>query len=132
MAKSLETKSKFVELRAKGFSFDRIAKELKTTKQTLIGWSKELETEIAELKRIELDSLHEMVLSSQRQQIELLVEFFKKVNAELGKRDLKDVPTDKLFFMYLKFQSVLNESPEGIRRQRVALELSALAKQNQN
>lgn len=130
MAKGLETKGKFVELRAKGHSYDRIAKELNTSKQTLIDWSKEFETEIADLKRIELESLHETVLLIQRQQIDLLAEFFKKVNAELETRDLKDVPTDKLFLMFLKCLSVLNESPEPIARQQVALELRAMVKRN--
>ncbi|MGE5445006.1 MAG: helix-turn-helix domain-containing protein [Ignavibacteriales bacterium] len=130
MAKSLETKAKFVELRAKGHSYDRISKELNTSKQTLIDWSKEFETEIADLKRIELESLHETVLIIQRQQIELLVEFLKKVNTELETGDLKDVSTDKLLLMFLKCLSVLNESPEPLARQRVALELRALVKRN--
>jgi Homeodomain-like domain-containing protein len=130
MAKGLETKAKFVELRAKGHSYDRIAKELNTSKQTLIDWSKEFDTEIADLKRTELESLHETVLLIQRQQVELLVEFLRKVNAELVTRDLKDVPADKLFLMFLKCLSVLNESPEPLARQRVALELRALVKRN--
>jgi hypothetical protein len=130
MAKGLETKAKFVELRAKGHSYDRIAKELNTSKQTLIDWPNEFDTEIADLKRTELESLHETVLLIQRQQVELLVEFLRKVNAELVTRDLKDVPADKLFLMFLKCLSVLNESPEPLARQRVALELRALVKRN--
>jgi transcriptional regulator len=130
MAKDLETKTKFVELRAKGHSYDRISKELNTSKQTLIDWSKEFESEIADLKRIELESLHETVLSIQRQQVEMLVEFCKKVNVELETRDLKDVPTDKLLLMFLKCLSFLNESPEPITRQRLGLELRALVKRN--
>jgi transcriptional regulator len=130
MAKDLETKTKFIELRAKGHSYDRISKELNTSKQTLIDWSKEFETEIADLKRTELESLHETVLLIQRQQVEMLIEFLKKVNAELVTRDLKNVPTDKLLIMFLKCLSVLNESPEPIARQRVALELRSLVKRN--
>ena len=49
----LETKEKFIELRAKGWSFDKIAKELGKAKQTLINWSKELEDEIDNLKALE-------------------------------------------------------------------------------
>jgi transcriptional regulator len=33
---SINTKEKFIELRAKGWSFDKIAKELGKAKQTLI------------------------------------------------------------------------------------------------
>jgi transcriptional regulator len=44
-----ESKQRFIELRAKGWSFDKIAKELDKAKQTLINWSKELQDEIANL-----------------------------------------------------------------------------------
>ena len=46
----LETKERFIELRAKGWSFDKIAKEIGKAKQTLIDWSKELQDEIANRK----------------------------------------------------------------------------------
>ena len=55
--KEQEIKTGFVELRAKGWSYDRIAQELKVSKQTLIIWSKELACEIANLKAIELETL---------------------------------------------------------------------------
>ncbi len=48
--KDNETKNKFIELRAKGFSFAKISKELKTSKQTLVTWSKDLTLEIKNLK----------------------------------------------------------------------------------
>ena len=38
--KDQETKEKFVELRAKGLSFDRIAQELHVSKQSLINLGK--------------------------------------------------------------------------------------------
>jgi len=55
----LETKERFIELRAKGYSFDKIAKELGKAKQTLIDWSKELQDEVANRKAVELESLYE-------------------------------------------------------------------------
>jgi transposase len=42
----LETKMVFVELRAKGYSYYRISKEMDISKQTLINWGKELAREI--------------------------------------------------------------------------------------
>jgi len=38
-----ELKAQFVELRAKGYSYARIAKRLKVAKGTLANWSQELE-----------------------------------------------------------------------------------------
>ena len=52
-----EQKERFIELRAQGFSFDKIAKELGKAKQTLIDWSRELQDEIANRKAMELDTL---------------------------------------------------------------------------
>ena len=54
-----ELREKFIQLRAKGWSFDKIAKELGKAKQTLINWSKELQDEIANRKALELEALYE-------------------------------------------------------------------------
>ena len=57
--KDQETKEGFVELRAKGWSFDRIAQELRVSKQTLINWRREFALQISNLKAIELEALRE-------------------------------------------------------------------------
>jgi len=36
-----ELKQRFIEMRAKDISYDKISKELGVSKQTLINWSKE-------------------------------------------------------------------------------------------
>ena len=54
----LQTKENFIDLRSKGWSFDKIAKELGKAKQTLIDWSKELQDEIANSKALELEALY--------------------------------------------------------------------------
>ena len=58
--KSIEEKQRFVELRAKGLSFERIAEELKVSKPTLIKWSEELfhEVQEADRKSTRLNSSH--------------------------------------------------------------------------
>ena len=55
----IDTKERFIEMRAKGYSFDKIALELGKAKQTLIDWSKELQDEIANRKALELEALYE-------------------------------------------------------------------------
>jgi len=103
-----ETKEKFVELRAKGLSFDRIAAELETSKQTLINWSKELENEISNLKKVELEALQEKYFMLKSQRIELFGEKLKAIKDELDKRNLSDLPTDKLFDLFMKCFHQLN------------------------
>jgi len=108
--KDQETKEKFVELRAKGLSFDRIAAELKVSKQTLINWTRELENEIHNLKRIELEALQEQYSMLKAQRITFFGEKLKAIREELDKRDLSELPTMVLFDLFLKcyrqFESV--------------------------
>ena len=54
-----QKKSQFVQLRAKGLSYAKIAKELKVSKSTLTNWNQELHTEIAQAKAMELEALQE-------------------------------------------------------------------------
>lgn len=118
-----EIQTKFIELRAKGFSYDRISQELHTAKQTLINWGYQYETEISNLRQLELESLQEQFLFTHGQRIQLLGEMFKRLNAELETRDLKDVPTDKLLSMFLKCLDFLkSESPDLVFRQRGAFD----------
>jgi hypothetical protein len=107
--KDQETKEKFVELRAKGLSFDRIAAELETSKQTLINWAKEFENEISNLKKVELEALQEKYYMLKSQRIELFGEKLKAIKGELDKRNLSDIPTDKLFDLFMKCFHQLNE-----------------------
>lgn len=106
---SLETKERFIELRAKGYSFDKIAKEIGKAKQTLIDWSKELEDEIANLKAIELEALYEKYYLHKEQRLELFAEQLSKIKEELEQRDLSQVSTDKLLDLFLKFDTKIGE-----------------------
>ena len=105
----LEVKEKFIELRAKGWSFDKIAKELHKRKATLIDWSKELESEIANRKAIELEVLYEKHYLLKEQRIEKLGNLLNKIINEIDNRDLKDIPTNKLFDLLLKYNKEIKE-----------------------
>ncbi len=103
------TKERFIELRARGLSFDKISKELQVSKQTLIDWSKGLQEEIRNLKAIELEALQEKYFLTKEKRLELFGERLKAIKEELDKRDLKDVSTDKLIELFLKFHRSLKE-----------------------
>lgn len=105
----LDTKKKFIELRAKGWSFDKIAKELGKAKQTLINWSKELEDEIANLKALKLEALYEKHYLLKENRIETFGVLLKKLKDEVMSRDLSDVPTDKLLDLLLKYENQLKD-----------------------
>lgn len=104
-----EQKERFIELRAKGYSFDKIAKELGKAKQTLIDWSKELQDEIANLKALELEALYEKHYLLKENRLQTFGEMLTKIKKEVESRDLSDVPTEKLLDLLLKYSNQVKE-----------------------
>jgi hypothetical protein len=107
---TIETKRRFIELRAKGYSFDKIAKELGKAKQTLLDWSRELDQEIAQAKALELDSLYESYSLYKEARLKTLGEILSKLKKEVDNRDLTGLPTDRLLDLFLKYEGVVKES----------------------
>jgi hypothetical protein len=103
------TKEKFVELRAKGWSFDKIAKELGKAKQTLIDWSKDLQDEIANRKALELEALYETYYLLKEAKIKKYGSILSKITNELESRDFKSVPTGRLLELYLLYFERLSQ-----------------------
>ena len=104
-----QTKERFIELRAQGYSFDRIAKELGKAKQTLIDWSKDLQEEIANRKALELEVIYEKYFLLKEVRLQTLGETIAKIKKEMESRNLSDVPTEKLLELLLKCNSQVNE-----------------------
>ena len=98
-----EQKAQFVELRAKGFSYAAIAKKLKVAKATLANWNAELEAEIASLKAMEIEALYEEYGLLKESRIKLLGEQLKAIQAEISKRDFKELGLDKLLDYQLRY-----------------------------
>jgi transcriptional regulator len=127
----LETKERFIELRAKGWSFDKIAKELGKAKQTLIDWSKELQDEIANRKALELEVLYETYYLLKEAKIKKYGAILSKITNELESRDFNNVPTGRLLELYLLYferlsQEVIDpnfKSSQEIKEERLDKEL---------
>lgn len=105
----IETKEKFIELRAKGYSFDKIAKELGKAKQTLVDWSKDLQDEIANRKALELEALYETYYLLKEAKIKKYGSILSKITNELESRDYKSVPTGRLLELYLLYFERLSQ-----------------------
>ena len=105
----VDTKQRFIELRAKGWSFDKIAKETGKAKQTLIDWSKELQDEIANRKALELEALYESYYLLKENRLQTFGVMLTKIKTEVESRDLSDVPTDKLLELLLKYNSQVKD-----------------------
>lgn len=92
-----ETRQKFVERRAQGWSFVRIAAELGVAKSTLVEWSRQLRFEIQNQTAIELDDLKNRILGHRQARVDVLAEKLAAVEAELRQRDLASVSTQGLY-----------------------------------
>ena len=112
--KDTKTVEEFIILRAQGWSFDRIAKKLKTAKQTLINWSGTYAVEISHLKALELEALQEEYFLTKEGKIKLLGEAVKKLKTELDKRDLSDVPTAKLYELLDRYHELARTEAEEL------------------
>lgn len=114
-AGKLELKDQFIQLRAKGWSYARISRKLKVSKSTLSNWRQELEAEIASLRAMELEALYERYFLAKEGRIKLLGETLKTIQAELKKRSLAEVETDKLIELQLKVYQALKEEHTELR-----------------
>ncbi len=120
-----EKQAELIELRAKGKSYRDIAKELRIAKSTVASWCQELEGEIASAKAMELEALYKKYHLQHEGRIKLLGEFVGRMRKELLSRDLSEVPTKKLYDLFLKYAAELKEERLDIRALSVN-ELSAL------
>jgi len=110
--KSQDEKQKFLELKAKGWSYDRIAKELKISKQSLINWGSLFRSELENLRAIELQSIIEEAGLLKEHRIKTFGEILGKVKTELEGRDLSEIPTAQLLEIYRKYYSMLKDEVE--------------------
>ena len=115
MAKTVDEQTKFIELRAKGNSFEKIAKEIKVSKPTLLKWDKQFRAHVIELRFLHFESLAEQYSLMKKQRLEDLGELYQKLKRELSKRDMSKVATEKLIDMVTRLEDRLLSEFETIR-----------------
>jgi transposase len=98
-----QKKSQFVQLRAKGLSYAKIAKELRVSTSTLTNWNQELQEEIAQAKAMELEALQEEYFILKEGRIRLLGDQLKAIQEEIRGRDLSKVSTERLMDLQLRY-----------------------------
>ena len=103
--KDIETKHRFVELRAQDKSLRAVAEELEIGLQTACRWESELKEQIENRKKVELDALLERHRLNVQAQIERYGVELARVDEELQKRDLTKVPTHKLYDIRIKLHT---------------------------
>jgi hypothetical protein len=79
-----ELKAEFVQLRAKGLAYVRIAERLGVARSTLASWNSELEAEIASARAMELEALQAEFFVLKEGRITLLGEQLLRLRGELA------------------------------------------------
>ena len=112
--KDQETKEKFIQLRAEGRSFDSIAKELNTSKPTLIKWSRELEREINNAKYFVAQNIMQQFKITKQEHLKYLTKELEKIYEALGQKDYKELPVKDLILLKEKFEEDLKKELSGV------------------
>lgn len=117
MTKSTEEIEHFIELRAKGYSFDKISEETGTSKPTLLKWNSQFAKEMEHAQYFELHSLLAQYGLLRKGRVESVSVLLQAVMAEMQKRanteTLSRLPTDKLFSLYLLLEGRLEQELAG-------------------
>jgi hypothetical protein len=112
----IETKSRFFELRAKGWSLARIAAKINVTQRTLVHWNRQHSQELRRLRAAELEALHERIFANQQQEARSIASLLETVEERLAAKSLQYEDTRSLFRMALALRA-------EIRQQRREVEL---------
>lgn len=94
-----DKQKQFLILRANGQSFDKISKQLKVSKPTLIQWSKLFENELNDLKFQSLADLKEQYQFSVKAKYEQLLKHLAKIDEAISSIDLKNATIKELFII---------------------------------
>lgn len=113
MAKTNEDVEKFLQLRAGGWSFDRIAAEINVSKPVLLKWSAQYQQELEQESYFELQNMlasHNLMRMHRLAAIsEMLGAALDEVKQRAHDGRLADMATDKLINMVLLLEQRLEK-----------------------
>ena len=122
-----DKRSQFIELRARGASYQDIADILHCGKSTLVGWNKELADEIAERKAMTKNDILYNYQVARDNRLRYFAELYRKLKNEIERRGLRDVPTDKLYAMFEKCSKHIDELSGEKREDRKDASIIAIS-----
>jgi len=83
-------KYKFIELRAMGFTYEKICNQLKITKPTAIKWGKLLSSEINQGQKVLISKIFSQRIMEEEQGIMINLEQFKRIGGMTLPQRIKD------------------------------------------
>lgn len=99
--KPSETKAKFIEMRARGLSFEKIASELNVAPATLYRWQKQMAAEIQTKTHAERERILEKFNLAENERLDRYCALYKRVSEQIEKDYLQIIPTHHLVRMML-------------------------------
>ncbi len=102
-------KNKFIELRAKGLSFDKISAELNISKPTLLQWNAEFSREIANMSYLEFETLLSQYQLAKKTRIDAFATMLEKAMEELKSRSFENLNTKDLLSFISSIESKIRE-----------------------
>lgn len=123
--KTIDDKNQFVELRAKGYSFDKISKKLNISKSTLIEWSKDMSMELANAKAMFQDMYVQKFVDLEKKKAEKYFKIYERLLDQILEKDVSKEPLHKIIESLQmieaeleKYQSIelKRDNPESIMR----------------
>lgn len=107
--KEPELIDRFLELRAQGWTFARIAAEINVSKPTLIAWSRKHQHRLHNLRALTLEAWADECKVSRRVCVENLAEDLRRIREEIARRDLSDIPTARLLMLAARLRTEANQ-----------------------
>lgn len=104
-----EQKQAFIQLRAEGLSYRRIHEQIGVSRSTCSRWEEKLRAQIAQRKAQQLNDLYEAYSMTKEGRIKTLGETVKRIQLQIDKTDLSQIPPDKLLDLHLKYTKALQD-----------------------
>jgi DNA-binding XRE family transcriptional regulator len=101
MSKKARLEDRFLEMRIQGMTYEEIAQALDVSKQTLINWSKDddFQEQVNIARAIRLQAIVNKYQLNREANLQRYGKLLDRLSQEIDKRDLSDLPTDKLLKM---------------------------------
>lgn len=107
MAVTEKIRLRVIELRAEGVSYDKISKEVGIAKQTAVDIAREQLDSISTLQAIKMEAIFEAERVNAKGRIEQLAALHTRLREEIERRNLADLPTEKLISLFIKTSDTL-------------------------
>lgn len=103
----VEQQERFIELRAGGLSYDKIAAELGISKTTALQLGHDFEQEVKRLQYIHLEAMAEQYKLVKTARIEGIAKLLEQVDTALQSADFGKMAPEKLVLLKMKLQDRL-------------------------